>query len=184
MRTSLILAAAALPLLAAACDSNTAPAREPDATLSNAEDGAPVVPADKAVESAKIATTDPAAMSRAEVDKVLPAGPGCGFALTSGTDPVLVVRAPNAGGVTARGVMKIHGRLIELTSEEAGGYASLIDGVALNAGGVTVQVAPLEETPPSEATETRQADMTLTLEQGLNAGFRGYYTCEGQGTDG
>ena len=111
-------------------------------------------------------------------------GPGCGFALTSGTDPVLVVRAPNAGGVTARGAMKIHGRLIELTAEEAGGYASLIDGATLSAGGVTVQVAPLEETPPSEATETRQADMTLTLEQGLNAGFRGYYTCEAQGPGG
>ena len=146
MKTSLILAAA-LPLLAGACDRNTAPSREPDAALSNAEDGAPVVPAYQAVESAKIATTDPAAMSRAEIDKVLPAGPGCGFALTSGTDPVLVVRAPNAGGVT-------------------------------------VQVAPLEETPPSEATETRQADMTLTLEQGLNAGFRGYYTCEAQGPGG
>ncbi|MFN3573294.1 MAG: DUF6692 family protein [Phenylobacterium sp.] len=184
MRTPLILAAAALPLLAGACDRNTAPAREPDAALSKAEDGAPLVPADQAVESAEIATTDPSALNQAEIDKVLAPGPGCGFSLTRGTDPVLVIRAPNTGGVTARGVMKIHGRLIELTAQEAGGYASLIDGAALSAGGVTAQVAPVEATAPSEAAKTRQADLTLTLDQGLNAGFRGYYTCDGPSSGG
>jgi hypothetical protein len=116
---------------------------------------------DDALGTVLISTLDLAPMNEAEADQVLSAGDRCAFNRSPESDPILWTRAD--GG---RGAMKLNGVLIALDRQEEGFYAT---------GGATVAVRPLGE----EADWRANADLLFRLEQGLEVGYRGFWTCGG-----
>lgn len=138
-----------------------------------------VVPAPEAVQSPDIASIDPTTMEEAEIDKVIPQGPRCRFAYTAASRPILAAGIAAERGI-ALGVIKIHGRLIEVTASEMSEFKTLADGAIFTADGLRLEVSPI----PNEA-GTRQKDkwrrpshLRFELEQGLRVDYRGWYTCD------
>lgn len=137
-----------------------------------------VVPGPVAVGTPDITTIDPAAMDQAEIRKVVPPGPRCSFAYTAASPPVLV------GGVAARkasiaGVVKLHGRLVELTAQHAKTVDELGAGAIFTTQGITLTVKPdrEEDAEVGESQHRWPADLLFELDQGLHVGYRGWYTC-------
>lgn len=136
-----------------------------------------VVSASEAVQTPDIPTIDLHTMADAEIEKVIPPGPHCSFAYTSASRPVLVGTVAANGG--ARGVVKIHGKLVEVSAPRADSLEALTKGATFTAGGLRVTVLPhMESNVQQQADKTRrEADAILELAQGLKVGYRGWYTC-------
>lgn len=137
-----------------------------------------VVPGPVAVGTPDIPAIDPATMNQAEIAKVVPSGPRCSFAYTAASPPVLV------GGVAAAkasitGVVKLHGRLVELTAQHAKTIDELRAGATFTAQGITLTVKPDREEggEAEESQHRRPANLLFELDQGLHVGYRGWYTC-------
>lgn len=133
-----------------------------------------VVSAEEAIQSPNIPAIDPLTMHESEVQKVVPAGPRCSFAYTAASPPVLV-------GATDRqtnrliGVVKLHGRLVELTANQADPLEALATGPTFTADGLRLAVEP---EPATGGTGRRPANMHFEiLEEGLLIGYRGWYSC-------
>ena len=144
------------------------------------EQPAEVVSLSEALSGSEIAKLDPAPMKDAEFNKVLPAGPGCGFSLTASGNPVLVVRAPAKQGVVAEGVTKLNGALVSLRSASDGGFEALLAGPTMLAEGVRMAVSqvPNVEAEVVDGRRRWKADLVFELEQGLTVGYRGFYFCD------
>ncbi|MGQ9424325.1 DUF305 domain-containing protein [Gilvimarinus sp. F26214L] len=136
-----------------------------------------VVPPEEALRSPNLAETDPASMDEAEIEKVIPRGPSCGFAYTAEGKPIFKTGLTEA---TAVAVVKIHGRLVQLRSEAVASFEELINGGSFHAGPIRVTVGPVRGKSPEELDGSRRwpANMMFDLEQGLKVGYRGWYTCE------
>lgn len=137
-----------------------------------------VVELEQALQSPVIPTVDLAPMHAAEIEKTLGADPWCFFAYTAASPPVLAIR--NAGGDAGRGVIKIHGKLVELQQEQAADYQTLAQAAVLETQGGQVRVA-LASTENLEALTPDKdyaADAVFTLDQGLEVGYRGWYRCD------
>lgn len=138
-----------------------------------------VVPGPVAVGTPDITTIDPATMNAAEIDNVVPPGPRCSFAFTAASPPVLV-GGVNATGDAITGVVKLHGRLVELAAQHAKTIDELNAGATFTAQGIRLTVKP-EREEGGEVGERRRrwpANLLFELEQGLHVGYRGWYTCE------
>lgn len=137
-----------------------------------------IVPAAEAIRTAAIPTIDLHTMDEAEYEKVLSEGQRCRFLYTSGGGPVLAASA--TGGEAATGVVKIHGKLIELKAERVTSFDALLNGATFVADGLRVQVIPDadENFELHDGRTQREADAILELEQGLKVGYRGWYACE------
>ncbi|SFJ16986.1 DUF305 domain-containing protein [Albimonas pacifica] len=118
---------------------------------------------DEALSRVNLAALDPAPLSREEAREtgLAPSG-GCAFRTSRRIDPILWT----ADGA---GAMKLNGVLVAL---EAGAEAGTTGGV-WQAEGVRMEVAPLGE----EADWRADAELVFQLDQGLEAGFRGTWTC-------
>lgn len=137
-----------------------------------------VVPGPVAVGTSDITTLDPATMNQAEIGKVVPSGPHCAFVYTAASPPVLVGGA-KAKNASITGVVKLHGRLVELTVQHAGTIDELSAGATFTAQGITLTVTPDRE-EGSEADENQRrwpANLLFELDQGLRVGYHGWYTC-------
>ncbi|MEH6389191.1 MULTISPECIES: hypothetical protein [Pseudomonas] len=140
-----------------------------------------VVGAQQAVNSPDIPTIDPQTMQRAEIEKVLGDGPYCQYRYTAESPPVLA--ASNAAkNERYRAVMKIHGRLVELSADQNPGYENLNKGLAFTAQGLEMKVFPdgegqAESAKPGERVAT---ELHFSLEQGLSIGYLGWYECQAQ----
>ena len=135
---------------------------------------------DQALDQTLIATLDPAPLKAAEAEQVLAPGPGCEFARTAETDPILVIRAADGPGPT-RGVMKLNGKLVALQGQEAAtGPEALAGGVTMTAAGVRMSVRrSAEEGGVVGSTLKRSnAELVFELDQGLTVGYRGFYRCK------
>lgn len=164
--------------LLAACNMDSSPALE-NATTGLKDTGSEVVPAQQALLQADLAGVDLETMNEAEFSKVINPGPHCSFAYTGTGNPVLVA-APARDVV--RGVIKLNGRLVEVTSPTAALFAELADGARFQSDGIAVAVQPRGE---GDRLDTgvlrREADALFKLKQGLEVGYGGFYTCAEQG---
>ncbi len=138
-----------------------------------------VVSAREALQTPDLTIIDPATMDKAEIHKVIPAGPQCSFAYTAESFPVLAGGTDDkaAGGVA--GVVKLHGRLVELSARQAKTFDELTSGVVFTADGIQLTVTP---DPDNDASQTqgawrRPANLIFELDQGLRVGYRGWYSC-------
>lgn len=165
--------ALALPvtLLLGACD-NPAPGEGMPKPL--AEGPLPkVVPVSEALSSPVLTAVDPSPLDQAEADKVLPPGSRCSFAYTAESPPVLIA-SPLPNTPQAKGVVKLHGLLVEVSSQAVQGVDSLAHGATFVADGLRLKVEPEGD----ETGEPRVANVEFELAQsGLLIGYRGWYSC-------
>lgn len=133
-----------------------------------------------ALQTPVILTVDLGTMHRADIERVLGAGPYCFFAYTAESPPVLALT--NRDTETGRGVIKIHGKLVELSDEEARDYQALSERAVLTTEGARVEIMLAErgENEPLQPGQQQVADAVFALDQGLHVGYRGWYSCRGQ----
>ncbi|AJY52914.1 hypothetical protein DQ400_19195 [Vreelandella sulfidaeris] len=137
-----------------------------------------VVGAQEAVNSPDIPAIDPQTMQEAEIEKVLGDAAYCAYRYTAESPPILAIDNTDQGQ-GARAVTKIHGRLVELSADHNPDYENLKQGLMLTAEGLTMRVFSDEEEPESaEPGELITAELHFSLQQGLNAGYLGWYRCE------
>lgn len=157
-------------LIMAACD-NPAPGEGMLRPL--AEEPLPeVVPAAEALRSPDLTTLDPGTLDRAEIEKALPAGPQCSFKYTAESLPVLAAALP-PGSSHPQGVVKLYGRLVQLTGHLGQGREDLAEGATFTAEGMRLTIKPEGEANAKR----RVANMQFKLDQGLLVGYRGWYGC-------
>lgn len=123
---------------------------------------------EQALNGTLVATLDPSPVPEAEADRVLPAGPRCTFARSPESEPILWVGRDGGGGVT-----KLNGVIVPLQSAAAEEAAA--DGGRWAADGLAMTVRPLFE----EADWRSDAELVFSLEQGLEVGYRGFWSCAG-----
>lgn len=176
MRCGAILACAAAAMAASACDSGSSPAGMAGGGEVS-DQGTPVVPAQQAVTSAYLPSTDLETMNAAEFSKIVPPGPHCSFSYTSSGNPVLIA-SPSAGGASV-GAIKLHGRLVEVRTS-ADSLQALAGGTVFQADGIAVGVQP-DDAPDVTGSSPVNANLLLRLRQGLRAGYGGHYRCAPDG---
>lgn len=133
------------------------------------DNSASVVSLEEALSSAHLAVLDPAFLTKEDIAQVLPDGPACTFVYTQTSPPVLAIGADGAA------LVKLAGDLIRLDAEDG---ATLPSGLALTADGMTIDLSAPDQENALDASEARQnADLVLSLDAGLRAGYRGFYDC-------
>ena len=90
--------------------------------------------------------------------------------------PILVAVPAEDG---AHGVMKLNGKLVELSSEE-GGLDGLVNGATLSADPIHMRVTPVSDdgSEAADGMREREADLVFQLDQGLTVGYRGLLRCD------
>ncbi len=133
-----------------------------------------IVPAGEAIAGAHLPTLDPMTMNDAEVEKALGTGPRCAFRYTSTGRPVLAFQG-RPGTDPGQGVVKLNGNLVLLQSQSADG------SLALQADEVRLVLSPKPGEPPDEREEAGRIEMdtVFTAGDGVKAGYRGYFGCQG-----
>ncbi|WP_099826489.1 DUF305 domain-containing protein [Oceaniglobus indicus] len=142
-----------------------------DAALVEPDRTRQVVSIAEALGSANVATVDPGFLSAEDIAMVFPQGASCTFDYTTESKPALAVGTVN--GVTT-GLVKISGDLVRLASD-----GPVNAPAVLGADGIGVQIASPDDVGFTETAEPQEADMIVTLDAGLKAGFRGWYDCAG-----
>lgn len=130
-----------------------------------------IVSLDQALSTANIPVLDPGFMSDAEIARLFPDGPTCTFSYTSDSPAVLAI---GSVGDDMAGLVKLRGDLVRLDVAPEGDIAT---GAAPRADGLAIEVsAPGGGALNADGT-MQEADLTLELDAGLTAGFRGFYRC-------
>ena len=130
--------------------------RDPPAEPGSVED---------ALANTLVSTLDLSPMPKAEAERVLQISAPCTFNRSPETDPVLWT-APDADIAT----MKLNGVLVALEKENTPQEGAL----RFSAPGTDITVRTL-----GEAADWRQgAELVFELEEGLQVGYRGFYSCE------
>lgn len=130
-----------------------------------------VVSLEQALSTANIPVLDPEFMSDAETARLFPNGPACTFTYTSDSPAVLAIGSADDG---MAGLVKLSGDLVRLDVPSDGDVAT---GVASRADGLAMQVSAPGGGALNAAGAMQEADLTLELDAGLTAGFRGFYRC-------
>ena len=132
-------------------------------------DPASIVSLDEALSSAHVAVLDPGFLTDADIAQLFPDGPACTFTYTTTSPPVLAIGADGAA------LVKLSGDLIRLDAKDA---SALATGPTLATDGLTLDLsAPGGDAPLDVPTERQEADLALSLDAGLRAGYRGFYRC-------
>lgn len=139
-----------------------------------------VVSAAEAIQSPHVPAIDLLSMHEAEYEKIVPDQHQCVFRYTSEGRPVLAAAIRDGHAVAA---VKIHGKLVELVAENTTSFDALTSGATFSAEGTQVRVTPGDDAPfeSREGHLQREAEAVFELEQGLKAGYRGWYACESTG---
>jgi hypothetical protein len=127
------------------------------------------MPPGEAVRRAELATTDLESLTDAELQRMLGSGPACRFSYAADDAPVAAATATNANG--ARGVIKLHGRLVPMNVRYE---TSPGDGFELSGDDVTVLASVDQETAGGEP---REAEARLRVGKDLEVGYSGFYLC-------
>ena len=135
-----------------------------------------VVGAQEAVNSPDIPAIDPQTMQEAEIEKVLGDAAYCAYRYTAESPPILAISQSNQDA-GSQAVAKIHGRLVQLTSDQKPSYESLQQGLLFAADGMTMRVVS-EELEKPESGKQFTAELHFSLQQGLNVGYLGWYECD------
>lgn len=148
--------------------------------LDEAEAQPRLVPAAEAIRTANIATIDLAELDEAEVERVLGRTAYCSFSYGGDGAPVLAATIPAAGEDRGRGVVKIHGRLVEMQALYHSPQQPSTSGLSLVAEGMQVTVEPPGGEGAGTAGGSRRYETNahLQLDAGLKVGYRGSYACD------
>ncbi|QYX58467.1 DUF305 domain-containing protein [Roseovarius sp. SCSIO 43702] len=130
-----------------------------------------IVSLEQALSTANVAVLDPGFMSEAEIARMFPDGATCTYSYTKDSPAVLAV-GPVDGDIAA--LVKLSGDLVRLNVPSGSDPAT---GIAPRAEGISVQVTAPGGGPLNAQDAVAEADLTLELDAGLTAGFRGYYQC-------
>ncbi len=130
-----------------------------------------IVSLDQALSTANIPVLDPEFMSDAEIARLFPNGPACTFTYTSDSPAVLALGPADDG---MAGLVKLSGDLVRLDVPSDSDVAT---GIAPRADGLAMQVSAPDGGTLNATGAMQEADLTLELEAGLTAGFRGFYRC-------
>ncbi|MEX1033650.1 MAG: DUF305 domain-containing protein [Cellvibrionaceae bacterium] len=146
------------------------------------EKPAELLPAAEVINTADITRTDPATMEEMDISKVVATDQRCTFAYTAAGQAIFAA-GPSADNDALRGVLKLHGNLLQLDAQTANSFEDLAGGASFTANLVRVEVTPLPgEEPIGENGEQHwPADLRFRLEQGAHVGYRGWYRCRGEG---
>jgi len=132
---------------------------------------AALVPLAQALSTAEIAPLDPQFMTDEDIDQLFPNGPDCVFRYTEDSPPVFAIGDAQDA---AAGLIKISGDLVRVsangTSEATRDFAS---------ADLTLQLRAVDEAalPRGGQDDRVDADLRLRLDEGLYAGYRGYFDC-------
>ncbi|MFO7565671.1 MAG: DUF305 domain-containing protein [Enhygromyxa sp.] len=139
-----------------------------------------VVPASEALRQADLARVDLAELDDAELNEVLGAGPRCGFAYSRHAGPVVAATLPPGGSGPARGVLEVHGRLVELQAAFAPSASMEGAALSLHAEGIEVTVSLIEGAGSSAAIplDAVEAQALLRIDAGIEVGYGGFYRCD------
>lgn len=136
-----------------------------------------VVAGPEAINSVEIPGIDLGTLTSAEIDKVLPDGPRCMFSYSAEGPPILAATPVAPDG--AQGVVKIHGRLVEVRADSVNGLERLAADVRFTAEDIRLDIKPdPDDAGVGQLGQRMPADMEFELEQGLQVGYRGWYKCE------
>ncbi|QQM32807.1 DUF305 domain-containing protein (plasmid) [Martelella lutilitoris] len=126
---------------------------------------------EQALSTANIAVLDPGFMTEADIARLFPDGPICTFAYTSDSPAVLAIGSVGDG---MAGLVKLSGDLVRLDVSSDGDIAT---GAAPRADGLAMHVSAPGGGALNAGGTMQEADLTLELDAGLTAGFRGFYRC-------
>ena len=138
-----------------------------DATETEQSSSPLVVSLDQALSTAHVAVLDPGFLTDEDIAALFPAGAACTFNYTTGSPPALAIG--EADGQTA-GLVKLSGDLVRLDAASPTEFGT--DGLAIRIGAPGDSTAVL-------GTDPAEAEMTLELDAGLSAGYRGFFCCGG-----
>jgi len=126
-----------------------------------------IVSIDEALSTANIPVLDPGFLTEDEIRQLLPEGAACTFNYTTGSPASLALGEVDGDTV---GLVKLSGDLVRIDQNAPG---------ELITKGLALRLATAEEGEALEAagTEPVEATMTLELDAGLSAGYRGFYSC-------
>jgi len=143
--------------------------REGVQPTSRPEPPAEEMQAREAARTADLATTDLESMTDGELRRMLGSGPVCRFAYAAGDAAVAAATAPGAGA--SRGVIKLHGRLVQMDVRYE---TSASEGFELSSDDVTVVASPYDRAADGDA---REASALLRIGNDLEVGYGGFYEC-------
>lgn len=125
-----------------------------------------IVNLDEALSTANIDVLDPGFLTEEEIAQLLPNGAACTFNYTTGSPASLALGEVDGEAV---GLVKLSGDLVRIDQGAAGD---------LGTEGLSIRLATAEDGPLEAAgTEPVETTMTLELDAGLSAGYRGFYSC-------
>lgn len=172
MKMCLLLLVTATSAILSACDAeNAAPGNDRAAYAAIKHKTAEIVPPAVAISSADPATAHPASMSDVEVRKGLKDAPDCRFSFSRVGFPVLGVKAPNPAAKSIPGVLKLHGKLVELELRQSSGVDTFLARPDMVAGDIRAQVIPVDDADGEEAV------LRFTIRDAVTRHYRGYYYC-------
>ncbi|WP_212748019.1 DUF305 domain-containing protein [Maritimibacter alexandrii] len=139
-----------------------------DATGAENAPEAGVVSLSDALASPMIRTLDAQPLTEADIAAGLPGGADCFFAFTTDSPPALAMGEGEDGPMA---LMKISDDLVVLREDG--------DGRFTTEGATVALTARAGDTPARADEDPTEATMKLTLDAGLNAGYRGWFACAG-----
>lgn len=138
-----------------------------DASRPEAPPSPSIVSLDEALSTAHVAVIDPGFLTEEEIAQLLPGGAACSFNYTTASPPSLVLGDVDGA---AAGLVKLSGDLVRIEQTAPG---------ELGTEGLTIRLGPAGEAETLEGVGAEPVELTMTLEldAGLTAGYRGFYSC-------
>jgi hypothetical protein len=136
-----------------------------------AQEPASIMSLQDALSSPDIAVLDLAFLNDGDLAKAFPTGPVCVFTYTQSSPPVLAI------GKDGAGLVKLSSDLVLLDPADSDLQGN---GATLTAEGITVALGTPDQEGTLNAAQTPEdAELVLSLDAGLQAGYRGFYKCTG-----
>ncbi|MBW3098982.1 DUF305 domain-containing protein [Pseudohoeflea coraliihabitans] len=135
---------------------------------SEPEPPAEVMSLQQALSTPKTATMDAGFMRAEDITQVFPEGAACAFRYTTDSPPVLAVGETGEG---LAALVKLDGDLVRLSQGESA------EARVWSAPGIEARLSAVEEDDALGEDDDEEAELVLRLEQGLEAGYRGFYGC-------
>lgn len=141
-----------------------------DASETEEQSSSQIVSLDQALSTAHVAVLDAGFLTEEDIAALFPAGATCTFNYTTGSPPSLAIGEVDG---QATGLVKLSGDLVRLVA---------VSDTVLSTEGLTINIGAPGTTGEAIGPigpEPSEADMSLKLDAGLTAGYRGFYNCRG-----
>lgn len=127
-----------------------------------------IVSLNQALSTARVAGVDAEFLKPDEIAQLFPDGATCTFNYTTQSPASLAIGEAEGG---MAGLVKLSGDLVRLDADAS--------GATLSAEGITMALSPANsaESLSDVGSAPVEANLVLNLEAGLNAGYRGFYSC-------